>query len=212
MRQNGETKSMLIREYVEQWEQEFGTDTIYDECLAAVRKIGLGDVSSLASTINRFLYVWGRMGRVLGRQEYRNWEERLKEQIESNVEKLEELKRMDLLTTPLESYEISIRACYDAVAKAVSPIAAVKILHLICPDFFPLWDNPIANAVREEREDGEYDKFSSGDYYHFMLDMQRFIAKHGQVLSELGSRFNRSKLRILDEFLWWITHRPLSVF
>jgi hypothetical protein len=152
------------------------------------------------------------MGRVLGRPKYKNWEDRLKEQIKLNQGRLQGFRTKDLTTTaPLDQYETSIRTCYEAFEKALrSPIATAKTLHLICPDFFPLWDNAITNAAKAELEDENND--SSGDYYEFMLCMQKFIRTHDQVFSELASRYNRRKLRILDEFLWWISHRPLSLF
>jgi len=212
MRLDEATKSDLIRDCVDQWEQEFGNDSIYGECLETVRKVGLGNVANLTPTIKRFLYIWGRMGRVLGRLEYTNWEAKLKEQIEYNFRELEEFRKMDLTTAPLENCETSIRTCYESLTKAVSPVATAKTLHLICPNFFPLWDNPIANAVRKERKSGKCKDFSSGDYYHFMLDVREFAVRYSRTLEDLAHQYERSKLRILDEFLWWITHHTLSIF
>jgi hypothetical protein len=206
-----EIKTKIISECVKRWEQEFD-DSVYNECLEVVKQTVLRNIPNLESTIKRFLYVWGRMGRVLGRHEYRNWEKNIAKQIESNCEKLKEFRMRNLKSADLDRSEFDIKKCYASFKEAVGSIAAVKILHLICPNFFPLWDNTIADAVREERVDKKAEKFSAEDYYRFMQATQDFVKKYDRVLSELANRYRRGKLRILDEFLWWMTHRPLSLF
>ena len=206
-----EIRTELIRECSKRLGDEF-EDSIYDECLKAIKETDLSNIANLESTMRRFLYVWGRMGRVLGRYDYRNWESKLAKQIELDGKELEEFRTKDLLYVNLHEYEPVIKKCYGSFKEAVGAIAAAKTLHLICPSFFPLWDNAIANAVRKERADKKNGEFSPADYYSFMVDMQRFLKEYDQVLSALASKYKRGKLRILDEFLWWMAHRPLSLF
>lgn len=206
-----EIRAEIIRECIKLWGDEFD-DSIYDKCLKALKQADLRITDNLKGTIRHFLYVWGRMGRVLGRQEYKNWETLLSKQIELNFDELQELRMKDLIYTDLVSYELVIKKCYKSFVDAVGPIAAAKTLHLICPSFFPLWDNGIADAVRKERADDKNREFSAADYYEFMKDVQDFAKRHMSVLSELANQYEKGELRILDEFFWWMVHRPLSLF
>jgi len=88
---SAEIRTEVIRECVKRWENEFD-DSIYNKCLEAVKNADLRNVASLKSEIRRFLFVWGRMGRVLGRVEYRNWESSLAEKTNQTVENLKSLE------------------------------------------------------------------------------------------------------------------------
>jgi hypothetical protein len=211
MELNEETKNEIIRECIKRWKQEFD-DSIYDESLKAVNQTSLVNVANLKDTIRRFLYVWGRMGRVLGRQEYKNWESRLVEKIEINRKGLEEFRMKDMIFTNLSVHRQAIKRCYESFNEVVGPIAAAKILHLICPNFFPLWDNAIASSLKEEQEDEKYEEFSAEHYYSFMKSVQDFAKRYDGVLSEFADKCDEGKLRILDKFFWWMVHRPLSLF
>ena len=103
-------------------------------------------------------------------------------------------------------FEGEIREFYDQFSKALGKTAAVKVLHLLCPDFFCLWDSRIAEAVSSA---GAFDK---EDYYSFMLKTKDLLKKYEEIFSDLATHYKKNKLRILDEFLWWITHDPISLF
>lgn len=119
----------------------------------------------------------------------------------------------------LSDFESGIKNCYELFGKIVGQIAASKVLHLICPNFFPLWDDGIAIAIWNE-VDGKSDKgeviaqFSGAHYYRFMQVMQNFLREYGEIMSDLAEQYRnrKGKLKILDECLWWATHRPLSLF
>lgn len=211
MELNKEIKTKIIRECVKRCHDEFD-ESIYNECLETAKQADLRNVVELKRTIRRFLYDWGRMGRVLGRREYRDWENRLVEQIESTCKELEEFRMNDLTSAELGIIESRIKKCYEAFKKVVGPIAAAKTLHLICPNFFPLWDNGIADAVRRERADNKEEILSAADYYKFLEDAQEFFRSHERIISELSNHYKQGKLRILDQFFWWSVHRPLSLF
>jgi hypothetical protein len=210
MRFSEDVVNKIITECIKRCEQEFN-DSVYNECLEAVKQSDLRNVVELKNTLRRFLYVWGRMGRILGRREYRKWESRLVKQIALNHKELEEFRIKDLTRIVLDEYEQVIKRCYESFKRIVGPIAAVKTLHMICPNFFPLWDNDIAEAIRKERANRKDEEFLASDYYEFMKDIQRFVNGHQQVLSDLAREYHKGKLRILDEFLWWMVHRPLSL-
>jgi hypothetical protein len=207
----------VIKEYVKRFGQKYN-DNVYNKYLKEAEKIGLDSITEkeVEEVIKPFLYQWGRMGRVLGRQKFQNWGSNLAKQIRSNYDKLEDFKSKDLvnINPDLSKFESDIKKCYESFKGAVGPIAAVKVLHLICPYFFPLWDNDIAKAIRNEfnGRNEKVEEFSGGDYYRFMQQIKDFIEKYKKVLSDLSVQYKKGKLKILDECLWWATHRSLSLF
>jgi hypothetical protein len=117
---------------------------------------------------------------------------------------------MQLQTVSLIHSSPDTIRCYESLEEAVkSPIAAVKVLHLICPDFFPLWDSRIREAVIAELADRSGDRYSVFAYYCFMQAIQDFVTKYDEVLSELAEQYRKGKLKIVDEALW-ASRRPLS--
>ena len=204
-------RSWIIRDCISKWEIE-PEEPLFDKCLVTVKETNLKNVTELTPTIRRFLYGWGKMGRVLGRTKYVNWEKRLEEKISLNSEKLEKLRNTNLLGEVVENYENDIKEMYEAFSSVVGPIAAAKTLHLICPGFFPLWDNPIAIAFRNERKTiCKGADFSPEDYYGFMKDIKNLAEKYDSDISDLASKDKTGKLRVIDKLAWWLTHRPLSL-
>ena len=210
--------SWIIEECIDKWESEFhDSECEYGKCLDNARLIGLTSLVNPSGIVKQFLYKWGGMGRVLGRSKYLNWENVAEKQININIKGLMDFKNKELFDTDLDEYEPIIKRCYESFEKAVGSIAAAKTLHLICPNFFPLWDNAIADSIRNERltKKKPFAKnylFSPEDYSDFMKDIQNFAKRNNQILSELELKYNTTKIRIIDEFLWWMTHRPLSRF
>lgn len=210
----GFTEKMKIeafKEVVRLCEEKFD-ESVFNECLEIVRQTELRNAANLNSTVRRFLYTWGRMGRVLGQKQFKAWERRLTAKIEAYAMELEDLRVKDFSLVNLNDFESAIKKYYESFSVIVGPIGAAKTLHLICPDFFPLWDNPIANAFRSEREGEKDKKFSAADYFKFMKDMQAFAIKYQVVLNGLATQYKKGKLRILDEFFWWMSQRPFSIF
>jgi hypothetical protein len=210
----------LIEDCVKKCEDQYrDADQTYVECLQKVRIVELDDIMKLKLPVNgkpkpvveHFLYDWGSMTRVLGREKYKGWENRLEKQIQSNRGELADVREKRLECVNLSDYEPKIRKCYESFKQAeISPIAVAKILHLICPDFFPPWDNSIEKAVRNELEQKE-EEFSASDYYRFMKAIQGFLKEHEQTFSKLV-KSEKGKLKIIDEFLWWFVRRPFYPF
>jgi hypothetical protein len=104
---------------------------------------------------------------------------------------------------------------YESLEGVVGQIAAAKVLNLVCPDFFPLWDNAIASGMRAELANmtgysfnASVEAFSGEDYLRFMEGVQLFISRHSHVISVLSSQYSQRKLKIVDACLWWLAHRP----
>jgi len=209
--------SKVISHYVESFENLFSRDfkdyTTYLNMMANTKLVGInGD--DVRGVLRPFLYGWGRMGRVLGGKEYRGWETKLAKQIRTNCSLLESFKASNIDNTSLGKYQLDIEKSYESFRQVIGNIASAKALHLICPNFFPAWDNRIADGVRDEflTKGGYKTKpFTGADYYAFMYVIQNLMKTHDVTLVSLSKKYNKSKMKILDEFLWWAANRPLSV-
>jgi len=131
-----EKNEAVIKNCVSKWEEEMD-DSVYNECCKIINRNQIGKDISF-ETIRRFLYVWGSMGRVLGRTQYKNWEKGLELAIKTNCTQLIRFRNMYLLQSDLVEYQQDIKKCYKSFCAVLGPIAAVKTLHLFCSNFFPL--------------------------------------------------------------------------
>lgn len=213
----------LVAEYVRKCEEQYPpsmkSQKVYKESLDAMK--GIVDLRNITEKdieeiVRSYLYNWGAMQRVLGKSEFQNWQSKLKKAIQSNDDMLEEFRSKDLIED-ISPFKEQIKSCYGSFKAIVERVAATKVLHLICPDFFPMWDNAIAEGVRNEFPEKD-DKgtrikaFSTDDYYRFMQVIQDFLRDHENVWSKLAGEEGKSKLRIIDECLYWAVRRPFYLF
>lgn len=207
---NTEEKNWVIVKCIEKWMLENDETEYNTYCTTFNQNSILTNVDT--KTLHRFLYTWGRMGRVLGQDKYSGWEEKVKALITLNCDELNDLKKTSLTKVNIEEYEKEIKKYYRSFAEILGPIAAVKTMHLICPSFFPLWDNPIAAAFRNERVTAEkIASFSDEDYYQFMKEVKDIAIEYRTTILNLSAKYGVSELRLIDQFAWWISHRPLSL-
>ena len=79
----------------------------------------------------------------------------------------------------------------------LGPTSTSKVLHLICPELFPMWDDAIRRWIRSECG------LKRLSYLKFMEWCAEIISEYEDRLHELSQRwYLRSKLKVLDEFLW----------
>ena len=122
------------------------------------------------------------------------------------------VRLLPLLGEDLRRYETDIKTIYQALKSAVGPIGAVKVLHLVCPSFFPLWDNAIANGLRQYYYgDSTYDSFSDQDYFEFMMWVQNWLRENDNLISSLSEQYNKTNLKMIDEFFWWTVTMTFSL-
>jgi len=178
---------------------------LYNPCLKFIEKENYSTIKreTVYGPIKMFLLNWGRMGRVLERPDKRGWEDRLVKKIPELSDKLEMFRKMKLDNTDLAQYEDDIKTCYQQICNIVAPTSATKTLHLLCPEFFPLWDENIRNKAREE--DGRRGWTGLKGYYYFMEITQGFLKKHNEELSALSKKHDRPKLKITDEYFFCST-------
>lgn len=207
----------MIKAIVDKHEAVYKGDSLYKNSIARVAAIDLSKVneSDVRNIVQRFLYEWGRMGRVLGQGKYFGWQGEVAEIIRTNSEILKKYQQRAIENGNLHNCREEIIRLYEAFQSKTGSIASAKILNLICPGFFPLWDNAIADAVRSElfevmgyNFDKNIDAFSGRDYFRFVDGVKLFITRHYDIISSLSRQYQQNKLRIVDECFWWVVRRP----
>jgi len=68
----------------------------------------------------------------------------------------------------------------------------------------------MADALRAERG-GQHqpDGFSGADHYQHMVQVQCIAQTYELELYELSRKYRRTSVKLVDDFLWWIVHRPM---
>ena len=179
---------------------------IYFPCINDLKNVDLKNIkdTDVYGPIKMFLSNWGIMGRVLARKQYKGWEEKLRTKILRISDKLEKFRYLRLETTELKQWENEIQECYQEIRKVVGPTSASKTLHIICPSFFPLWDDNIRCLT------GVTTKPTG--YYNFMRKSQDFIKNNNKTTTELSKKYRKSKLKIVDEYLYNISRKKGKTF
>jgi len=207
----------MIKAIVDKHEAVYRGDRLYNNAVTSMATIDFSNITEadVGDVIERFLYDWGKMGRVLGQEQFLGWQEKVAETIQSNSEILRQFQTRNIENENLNNRKDSIVVLYESFKAITGQIASAKILNLICPDFFPLWDNAIANAIRVELAnlqgygfDKSIEVFSGEDYFRFMEGIKLFISRHSDIISILSTQYQQRKLRIIDECFWWTVRRP----
>lgn len=204
----------IVRLNIAGFEKQFPEDTgFYAKCVSEMAGIDLQRTTAedVDRVIRPFLYTWGRMGRVLGQERYAGWQQKVAAQLSLNSSALEHLRTVQLQEVLVDEYRHQIIDLYSSFEPVVRYIASGKLLHLICPTFFPLWDNPIANGLRAQYYTGTYSAFSSNDYFEFTKAVHSLLRRYQELWSELSIYYGKSVLRMVDEYLWWAVWRPYSL-
>jgi len=196
----------VVEAYVKIFEDSAKLEEKYEKAVKEMQRINLKDITEqdVEGVIKPFLLDWGRMGLVLGKRKYKGWERQLKNLIKEYSSMLANFRKESL--AKVEQFEREIKDIYGKFREILGVTAAGKTLHLICPNFFPLWDNNIRSAFSQAFD------IEDDDYYTFMLKVRDFVSGYEETFSRLANRYNRSILRIFDEFAWQISHNPLSIF
>ena len=205
---NDESLIEIIEECVRLCEEEYPND-VYSDCVEKMKQVNLENVSEddVEQIIKRFLYTWGNMGRVLGQKKVKGWKNKLTILIQQKYRELEDFRKKDLAHTELDMFENKIKEYYESFKEILKTTASGKVMHLICPDFFPSWDTGIRKAIADL-----HGYKNDEDYYKFMQVTQSFLKHYEKVFSNLSDKYGRNKLRILDELFWYHTQHPLWLF
>jgi hypothetical protein len=191
-------------EFVEKYEKKHvALDMTYLKALRDFKKLkpngdGQPDIKSI---LQPYLLKWGRMGRVLG---YKGCN-RITEKLEEMANQLAELIAVNLTTVDVRKRSHEIEALYNSIlnakwksekgkTKRVGPTATSKVLHLVNPDLFLIWDSKIRKTYGF--------KDSGVEHVRFLASMQKLSKKLCSVVENLQAQYEKSITKILDEYNW----------
>ena len=189
---------------VEDFESRYHiSDCIYDLCVKELSRMKIGQLSDISVTriLKPFLLDWGRMGRVLGSEGPRA----IYRKVKAIGYDIEPLRRKDLFSIDLERNRDRIVKLFDELrrtpfknrkgkAKRIGPTATSKVLHLLCPDFFIMWDSTIR---REYRLRG-----LGHDYFEFLKQMREIGREVRTEMQRLEKKYERRPVKLLDQYNW----------
>lgn len=189
---------------VEKHESTFRSlDQTYLNAIKGFRKRRLtgSNGSDLCSILWSYLIEWGNMGRVLGHKGCRRIAEKLKEM----KGKFAEFENLTLATIDIDEKSDSIEKVYNELlnarwvsdkgrTKRVGPTATAKVLHLVVPDLFMIWDREI-RTVYGFGENGK-------DYVGFLFNMQNWLKALEPVIQERGQDWGKSGTKVVDAYNW----------
>jgi hypothetical protein len=126
----------------------------------------------------------------------------LKQQLEQlNLEP----KQLELLKVNLDNLGQWIRKAFDQIASVryVGPTSASKILHLLLPGLFVMWDKYIAEEFRVRMNSQGYLEFlrkSQDTLRSLMNDYRNRGLKDPKY--ELYGKYDKPLTKLLDEYNW----------
>lgn len=206
---------------VDKFEQEMElVECIYFGALKKLENVHadlgkLDNVQDVRRVIKPFLVQWGIMGRVVGRKEL-EWE-RLGRTLRSLEEQFKNLRGKKFLTIDFdeEAVSSSIRTIYkelDNIPYIGGPTTISKILHLLNPEIFVMWDNDILKYYKKKNK---RIRDSPEGYLEFLKEAQKELKEaFGERQKQTGKKFdeiereirgrykNKTLAKIIDEYNW----------
>jgi hypothetical protein len=207
-------------------EEEYDlTECIYFGAIEKLREIQndlrkLDDVKDIRRVIKLFLINWGNMNRVVGREGLK-WKQ-LGETLRSLENEFRMLRGRKFLTINLNDATIAaaIKEIYsrlDPIPYLGSPTTISKILHLLNPEIFVMWDNSIVEKFHRMNHCINY---TSEGYLEFLKVAQKEIKEAlderqketGKSLDEIEQEIclrykSKTLARIVDEYNWMTTRQ-----
>jgi hypothetical protein len=204
-------------------------DPVYFTYINQMTKANLSSLSNNdIGTIRGFLFGWGHMGRTGIKPAI----PKTRNIIQRYADFLQKARRQQLHASKLTPDKMTIEDLFEELNALVGRVSAAKILHLICPEFFPLWDTDILEGYNSSYKarhgskliqtksvptpKGKKEVVTGEGYYMFMGFTREFIATYHQRLSEIqtalnaASKYGKEKglLKIVDEFNVHASHTP----
>ena len=171
--------------------------------------------------IKIFLIQWGRMGRAVDRKDL-DWEQ-LAKQLRNSKESFQKLQGKSLLDLNLDDEEIedAIKKAYNsAKVKYIGATAISKILHLLNPELFVMWDDDIRKKYKVAGNAAGYLEFLKIVKKEIEEAIEEEATRRGCSKKEiadrickelpsnkLGPEYSRKTLaKLIDEYNWWRVH------
>jgi len=154
----------------------------------------------IVTIIEPFLLAWGKMGRVLGHAGCKHIGNVLKS-ISGDlfdfrfyyIEK--DLADVNNVAKIFETVMDSTFKSDLGATKRIGPTATSKVLHLIAPDFFVMWDDDIMKFKYEEPT------YVRGSHYEkFLSDMKQLLERLNPTVTAFSEKYGKTKTKIIDEY------------
>jgi len=211
----------VVERIIQQHEEEldYCDKVLYCRCIEDFEKVNLCELTEeqVKGSIKVFLINWGMLSRVLERKEKkerekREWEKDLLNVLKKHCKTLEKFRKLKLEEEDLSKFKEDIKQCYEEIRGVVRPTGASKVLHLINPEFFPMWDEKIRIKVSKKhgKLTGKRIGESGEGYYKFMNAIQELLLKKKELWTKWSEKTGKSKLRIIDIYLWWEVNKDES--
>lgn len=198
-----------------------GSDVVYVDCVGSLSKVeSLSKIGNEEVTkIIDFLVEWKCRGLVSSRSENINkmsvQVKNIKEILRSLNNEFEKLQGYNLRDIPLENEDIesTIMKIYEKVDSVswVGPTAASKIMHVINPHLFMMWDV----AIRSKKKGYGYESGTSNQYIKFMKKMQsmaiRLKTNWEEKKIEIPIKKRRTLPKLMDEFNYMGITRNIKI-
>jgi len=192
------TKEEFIKG-IEEFEKHEKRDAMYKVATFLVCHFW-GNPSDMEDGLGVLLLTWNQAFYRYGTFNF----DKLEKCIKNNLEKLQKFRQRNI-TTLSESDEQDIKELFEEFMESLkiasgdvqgrkSPVAVAKALHLLAPNFFPLWDDRIAKAYG-----CYYDDEPSKRYIKFMKIMKEFSEKVKEYI-DLSKYPNKTLLKLIDEY------------
>ena len=179
-------------------------DAMYKVATLLVKQFW-GNPSDMADSIGVLLLTWNASFYRYGSLDF----DSLQKCIEKNREAIEGFKSRDI-TTLRETDQAGVKELFDDFLSALrrpkhkkspeafSPVSVAKALHILAPNFFPLWDDNIAKNGY-----GCYwykpDK-GAAKYWQFMLKMRKIAESLQGQQNEVRALSGQSVLKLIDKY------------
>ena len=189
----------IVQAYENKYE---ALDSIYLSAINGFQKVnGIFDKNDVESILCPYLLKWGRMGRVLG---YKGCY-RIGKAINDLKPQLDNFKGANLVTLDLKQNSDDIEDLYNGLlnskwvsdkgkTKRVGPTATAKVLHLLLPDTFMIWDRKVRNSLNFSDNGSEY--------LRFLENMQDWNRQLSKTLILMQTKYGKSCTKLLDEYNW----------
>ena len=88
------------------------------------------------------------------------------------------------------------------------PVGTAKLLHIIAPYYFPLIDNPIAEAVKLKNRRVS---LTALDYHQWMVRLKEWLQPKTEIIRKIEQDYDSSILKLVDEGFYIMSSINLSL-
>ena len=197
------TKEEFIKG-IKEYEKREKRDAMYKVALFIINHfLDKKDLEMVTNGLGVLLLTWNQAFYRYGEFDF----DKLERCIKNNFEIIIEFRKRRIESLSSND-EFHIKTLFNELLNALSisrgkrkgrksPVAVAKALHLLAPNFFPLWDEKISRGYH-----CFYDKDPAEKYTRFMYIMKEFVRKVKELYLDSDVETLKSKgiLKLIDEY------------